>query len=149
MWDTTTNSTSFLSFPNPSPSPRTFLLHSIHFLYPWQGLSPEFMPFMYFKRPFVFLLVTVCVLVTQSCLTLCDPMDSSPPGFSVHGILQARLLEWVTISFSRGSSGMFYASFLGSVWFIFLLSSLSSVQWVLVVLYNHKNNRWVKNWHNT
>ena len=33
----------------------------------------------------------------QSCLTLCDPMDCSPPGFSVHGILQARTLEWVAI----------------------------------------------------
>ena len=42
--------------------------------------------------------------VTQSCLTLCDPMDFSLPGFSVHGILQARILEWVTISFCRGSS---------------------------------------------
>ena len=42
--------------------------------------------------------------VTQSFLTLCDPMDCSPPGSSVHGILQARILEWVAISFSRGSS---------------------------------------------
>ena len=40
----------------------------------------------------------------QSCLTFCDPMDCSPPGSSVHGILQARILEWVAISFSRGSS---------------------------------------------
>ena len=38
----------------------------------------------------------------QSCLTLCTPMDSSPPGSSVHRILQARILEWVAISFSRG-----------------------------------------------
>ena len=37
----------------------------------------------------------VCVLVTQSCPTLWDPMDCSPPGSSVHGILQARILEWV------------------------------------------------------
>ena len=44
------------------------------------------------------------VLVTQLCLTLCDPMDCSPPGSSVHGIFQARILEWVTISFHRGSS---------------------------------------------
>ena len=44
------------------------------------------------------------VLVTQSCLTLCDPMDCSPPGSSVHGILQARIVEWVAISFPRGSS---------------------------------------------
>ena len=47
----------------------------------------------------------VCVCsVAQSCLTLCDPMDCSPAGSSVHGILQARILEWVAISFSRGSS---------------------------------------------
>ena len=37
----------------------------------------------------------VCVLVTYSCPTLCDPLDCSPPGSSVHGILQARILEWV------------------------------------------------------
>ena len=37
----------------------------------------------------------------QSCLTLCDPVDGSPPGFSVPGILQARTLEWVAISFSN------------------------------------------------
>ena len=40
----------------------------------------------------------------QSCLVLCDPMDCSPPGSSVHGILQARILEWVDIPSSRGSS---------------------------------------------
>ena len=45
-----------------------------------------------------------CVLVTQSCLTLCNPMDCSLPVSSVHGILQARILEWVAIFFSRGSS---------------------------------------------
>ena len=44
------------------------------------------------------------VSVAQSCLTLCNPMDYSPPGSSVHGILQARILEWVAMSFSRGSS---------------------------------------------
>ena len=46
----------------------------------------------------------VKVLVAQLCLTLCDPMNGSSPGFSVHGILQARILEWVAIPFSRGSS---------------------------------------------
>ena len=45
-----------------------------------------------------------CVLVAKSCLTLCDPMDCSLPGSSVHGIFQARVLERVAISFSRGSS---------------------------------------------
>ena len=42
--------------------------------------------------------------VAQSCPTLCDPVDYSLLGSSVHGILQARVLEWVAISFSRGSS---------------------------------------------
>ena len=53
--------------------------------------------------------VCVCVcaracLAAQFCLTLCDPMDYSPPGSSVRGILQVRILEWIAISFSRGSS---------------------------------------------
>ena len=42
--------------------------------------------------------------VAQLCLTLCDPMDCSPPGSSVHGIFQARILEWVAVSFSGVSS---------------------------------------------
>jgi len=46
----------------------------------------------------------VKVLVVESCLALCNPMDYSPPGFSFHGILQARLLVWVAIPFSMGSS---------------------------------------------
>ena len=46
----------------------------------------------------------VKMLVAQSCLTLCNPLDCSPPGSSVHGILQARILEWVAIPFSKGSS---------------------------------------------
>ena len=44
------------------------------------------------------------MLVPQSSPTLCDPVDYSLPGSSVHGILQARILEWVAIPFSRGSS---------------------------------------------
>ena len=50
------------------------------------------------------MLMSSCCLVAQSCLTLWDPMDCGPPGSSVHGILQARILGWVVISFSRGSS---------------------------------------------
>ena len=53
------------------------------------------------------LCVRVCGCVCQSlqsCLTPCEPKDCSPPGSSVHGILQARILEWVAIPFSRGSS---------------------------------------------
>jgi len=45
-----------------------------------------------------------CCVIAKSCLTLCHLMDCSLPGSSVHGIFQARILDWVTISFSRGSS---------------------------------------------
>ena len=50
---------------------------------------------------------TICTLwseVAQSCPTLCDPMDYSLPGFSIHRIFQARVLEWVAIYFTRGST---------------------------------------------
>ena len=63
----------------------------------WSILQIKFgkqiLPFFFFK---------VKVLIAQSCLTLWDPMDHSPSGSSVHGIVQARILEWVTIPFSRG-----------------------------------------------
>ena len=47
---------------------------------------------------------SMCVSVTQSCLTLCDAKDCSLSGSSVHGILQAGILEWIAIPFFRGSS---------------------------------------------
>ena len=50
------------------------------------------------------ILLPLLAKLLQSCPALCDPMDCRPPGSSVHGILQARKLEWVTIPFSRGSS---------------------------------------------
>ena len=51
-----------------------------------------------YTKPF-----SLCVRA-QSCLTLCNPTDCSPPGSSVHGILQARILEWVAMPSSKGSS---------------------------------------------
>ena len=48
--------------------------------------------------------ITREVLVVQLCLTLCNPIDYSPPGSSVHAIFQARILEWVAMPYSRGSS---------------------------------------------
>ena len=51
----------------------------------------------------MYMCVYICSII-QSCLTLCDPTDCSPRGSSVHGLLQARILEWVATSFSRGSS---------------------------------------------
>ena len=49
-------------------------------------------------------LIVACCSIAKLCPTLRDPMDYSPPGFSVRGISQARILEWVAISFFRGSS---------------------------------------------
>ena len=63
--------------------------------------------FSYFLFPLLFRTLAphlkVCE-VSQLLLTLCDLMDCSLPGFSIHGIFQARILEWVAMSFSRGSS---------------------------------------------
>ena len=53
---------------------------------------------------FIISVMKVKMLIAQLCTTLCDPMDCSPPGSSVHGILQARILKWAAIPFSRGSS---------------------------------------------
>ena len=50
--------------------------------------------------------MSICCLVAESCPTLCDPMDCSPPGSSVGGILQARLLEWVAISVDLPNPGI-------------------------------------------
>ena len=55
------------------------------------------------KREQLIVIMKVKVLVTQSCPTLYNPMDCSWQGLSVHGILQARILEWVASPFSRGS----------------------------------------------
>ena len=70
------------------------------------NMCTKVLVFLHFPSAYYFLfllIVVVVVLVSQSCLTLCDPTDCSPPGSSVCGILQARILEWVAIPFSRGS----------------------------------------------
>ena len=54
----------------------------------------------------------------QSCPTLCDPMDCSPPGFSIHGILQARTLEWVAISFPNAWKWKEKVKSLSCVWLL-------------------------------
>ena len=55
-------------------------------------------------KTYVYTMKKEKVLVTQLCLTLCDPVDCNPPGSSIHEILQAWILEWVAIPFSRRSS---------------------------------------------
>ena len=61
-------------------------------------------PFSMWFHSIMHWLCTCACSVTQSCLTLCNPLGCSPPGSSVHGISQARTLESVAISYSRGSS---------------------------------------------
>ena len=56
-------------------------------------------PFILHINICIHILCVWCLLVAQFCL--CDPLDCSPPGFSVHGILQARILEWLAILFSN------------------------------------------------
>ena len=63
--------------------------------------SQVLLPVLGFVTKWSQLILLWPVLVAQSYLTLCDPMDCNPQGFSVLGILQAKILEWVAISFSR------------------------------------------------
>ena len=75
-------------------------------LNPFLILSQSISPRSFTETHFISLETSkkVKVLVAQSCPTLCDPRDYSPPSSSVRGILQAMILEWVAIPFSRGSS---------------------------------------------
>ena len=66
----------------------------------------------------------------QSCLTLCDPINCSPPGFSVHGIFPSRILEWVTISFSNYS--VYSCVYLG--YFVIIKKFYSSISLYLLIL---------------
>ena len=81
------------------------------------------------------MIISIC-LVTQLCPTLCDPMDCSPPGSSVCGTLQARILEWVAIPFSGGSSRPrdgTQVSWIASRWFTI---------WALVCSNSHPLSQW-------
>ena len=70
--------------------------------FPWVSLLfLNEIPVRQMLDPLTWSFVYVCA---QSCSTLCHPMDCSPSGSAVHGIFQARILEWIAISFSRGSS---------------------------------------------
>ena len=93
------------SFSLPTPSPRT----QSKFLLSLGG--PKFTHYLKLFTIFWILLlrpfhvwVCICAQLHQPCLTLWHPMGCSPPGSSAHGIAQARILEWVAISSSRGSS---------------------------------------------
>ena len=71
---------------------------------PDPGIEPAFLKSHALVGGFFTTSTTREALSLQLCPTLCSPMDCSPPGSSLHGISQARILEWVAVSFSRGSS---------------------------------------------
>ena len=86
--------------PIPSLASATLVLHADFRAF---SIDPQLLAAL----GIVFVLFSAhsfCVKSLQLCLTLCDPMSGSPPGSSVHGILQARMLEWVAIFCPRGSS---------------------------------------------
>jgi len=90
----------------------------------------------------------------QVCLTLCDPMDCSPPGSSVHGILLARILEWVAMSSSRGLSlippalaGRFFTT--SSTWkallqYLLCTKHSGELTWLPSCIHQHVNNLQLK-----
>ena len=80
--------------------------HQIQVFYNIVLISTEQKQYMY---------ICVCVLVTQMCLTFCTPMDCSPPGSSVHGILQTRILVFIAIPFSRGSFWLRYQTWVSCI----------------------------------
>ena len=104
------------------PSPSHMLRHSIPI--PWHSKLPSqavLFPWNMFPPPsplvtpihpsdpslgFISPEILLHAKLIQLCTTLCNPMDRSMPGLSVHGILQARILEWVTLPFSRGRSNL-------------------------------------------
>ena len=103
-WTVTCLAPVSMGFPRHTGMCCHFLLQGI---FPTQGSNPGL---LHCSRIRVFLMhgflgtLELCIivaLVAQLCPTLCDPMDCNPPGSSVHGILQATILEWVAISFSN------------------------------------------------
>ena len=92
-----------LPFPPPGYLHNSGIhLHLFRLLH-WQAAS---LPLAPPRKPnvCVYAYICMCAKLLQLCLTLCNPMDCSPPGSSVYGILQARVLEWVAMSSSRGYS---------------------------------------------
>ena len=69
----------------------------------WISYFSFFFFFLHPSLEYMFYILLQVVLITRLCPTFCNPVDCSPPGSSVHGILQARMLKWAAIPFSRGS----------------------------------------------
>ena len=94
-----------MSLSEALSSSRTGILNNVRHLYYLNWILN--VRHLYCLNWILHMCVSVCACVcpvTQSCLILCHPINCSLPGSSIHGILLARILEWVAISFSRGSS---------------------------------------------
>ena len=87
-----------------------------------------------------------CCLVAQSCRTLCDPMDCSPPGSSVHGISQARMLEWVAMPCSRASSPPRDRTWISCVLCIGSWILYHWVTWEALCVSGHRLTAWKRPW---
>ena len=102
----------------------------------------------YYQTQFI---LSACMHVQslQSCLTVCEPMDWSPPGSSVHGILQAGILEWVAMPSSRGSSQpkawtfISYVSCIGRQFFT-TFGEGANVYWSLTLWEKLERQHWAK-----
>ena len=101
-------SETFSSFYLSFTSLNRFILGILFLLVLWivfsSTTSPNWLLFAHTKKHWFLYIACVHAKLFQLDLTLWDPMDHRPPGFSVHGILQARILDWVAISSLRGSS---------------------------------------------
>ena len=94
--------------------------------------------FLFWYNFFYFSITTLSEWVSevaQSCPTLCDPMDCSLPCSSVHGIFQTRVLEWIAISFSRGSSQPRDRTWVSRIEVCTLHNSKCTTQWLFIYLH--------------
>ena len=103
----------FFAWFTPSYCKISFTLLGTHLTSAWASnpfyldspqLWPTLFQFPYYSNATRNILLHLCVLVAQLCPTLCNLVNCSPPASSVHGILQARRLEWIDFPLSRGSS---------------------------------------------
>ena len=88
------------SVPRPQDEPLSPALHPVWTRSPACNVNLEVKEQRFYINLLIQIGNTAAAKSLQSCLTLCDPIDGRPPGFPVPGILQARTLEWVAISFS-------------------------------------------------
>ena len=117
-----TDENSHISFCRISRSRAYFSFHRYgHSCLPkWVGVlayMPKERNVIYLEN-FIYLAAAAAAKLLQSCLTLCDPIDGSPPGSPVPGILQARTLEWVAISFSSAWKWKVKVKSLSHVWLL-------------------------------